>query len=75
MGWPTWTAAGAGVAALAAVSGFGLIRQTPLDLPQPVSIPFESVNNLVVLHGRIGVSEQLSFVLDTGASPGIIDFD
>lgn len=48
---------------------------SPTSYALPVTIPFESVNRLVVLKVQVNNSRPLSFVLDTGDQYAVINLD
>lgn len=50
-------------------------QSVPVSLAAPVTIPFESLNGLIALHARVNGGEPMTFLLDTGAKPSIIDLD
>ena len=67
--------AGAGVLVLLSWSCVNASQGHAATLSAPVTVPFQSVRRLIVVDGRIGSSAPLAFIVDTGATPGIVDID
>ena len=52
---------------------FPAVSGARLRVSSPYRVPFEIINNLIVVRVQVNNSKPLSFILDTGASGSVIN--